>query len=387
MIESSAKSQDSGSEGKQDPDGRNPTPDFGMPAVDHFRGVLERAKANAGPGRDGLLILTHRGPDPDAIGSCEGMRHLCMQTFGLQAEVATVGRIHRAENLAMVRALGLEFSTYDDIDPNEYFGAVLVDTQPRFGHTFLPDDIPLLAVFDHHVPPSSGDEDDVPPIEHSDVRLGIGATASIVYEYLRDAHCEWEPMVATALFCGVRYDTADLSRNSAALDEEAYYSTFRLADRRLITQINHPPLPRVYYSELHDALGVARQYGALVLCLLGKVSHPESVAEMADFFLRMNGCAWVVVGGAVEEDGQYVLSLRTDYAFGNAYPLMDRVLDGQGSFGGHGHIAGGRIALDDLGESSIKSVERGLRKRALAILGSAEEGALPPEGRPLADSP
>lgn len=387
MIDSSTKSPDPDSPGAEGALPTVPPTDFGMPAVEHFRGVLEKAKREAGPGHDGLLILTHRGPDPDAIGACEGMRHLCTTTFGLEANVATVGRIHRAENLAMVRALGLEFSTYEELQPEHYFGAVLVDTQPRFGHTFLPDDIPLLAVFDHHVPPSTKDDEEPLEIGHLDVRLGIGATASIVYEYLRDAKCEWEPNVATALFCGVRYDTADLSRNSSSLDEEAYYSTFRHANRALITEINHPPLPRVYYSELHDALSVARQYGALVICLLGTVSHPEFVAEMADFFLRMNGCAWVVVGGAVEEDGVYVLSLRTDYAFGNAYPLMARVLDGEGSFGGHGHIAGGRIAMEDMGESSIKKIERTLRRRALAILGSSDEDSLPPEGRALAEAP
>lgn len=385
MVDSSTRSDAASSASKSA--AKPSRPDFGMPAVEHFKQVLEQAKANASPGQDSLLILTHRGPDPDAIGACEGVRHLCETSFGLEARVATVGRIHRAENLAMVRALGLEFATYDELQPEQYFGAVLVDTQPGFGHTFLPGDIPLLAVFDHHVPPQTNEEEAEVSIGHKDVRLGIGATASIIYEYLRDAKCDWEPMVATALFCGIRYDTADLSRNSAELDEEAYYSTFRLADRQLITQINHPPLPRVYYSELDKALGEARQHGALVLCLLGTVSHPEFVAEMADFFLRMKGCAWVVVGGAVVEDGQYVLSLRTDYAFGNAYPLMDRVLDGEGSFGGHGHIAGARVPMEDMGESSIKSIERGLRKRALAILGSADEDALPPEGRSVAEAP
>ncbi|MFT7668902.1 MAG: nanoRNase/pAp phosphatase (c-di-AMP/oligoRNAs hydrolase) [Planctomycetota bacterium] len=360
----------------------------GESAVEHFRKVLQSAKAAAPEGQDSVLILTHRGPDPDAIGSCEGIRHLCQVEFGINATVATVGRIHRAENLAMVRALGLKFSTYDEIRPEEYFGSVLLDTQPLFGHTFVPDDIPLLAVFDHHVPPTTNGVDAAPKVPHSDVRLRTGATASIVYEYLRDAGCTLEPMVATALFCGIRYDTADLSRNSAELDEEAYYTTFRHADRGLITQINHPPLPRVYYSELHEALSEARQYGALVLCLFGTISHPEFVAEMADFFLRMKGCAWVVVGGAVVEDGQYVLSLRTDQAFGNAYPLMERVLDGEGSFGGHGHIAGARIPLKDMGESTIKSVERGLRKRALGILGTGDDDdGLPPEGRSLASSP
>jgi len=359
-------------------------PDFsGQKPVEHFRRVLEEAAAQAPPGKRSLLILTHRSPDPDAIGACVGVDRLCQGCFGLKTRVASIGRIHRAENLAMVRELGLELSNYDEIDPDAFFGAVLVDTQPGFGHTLLPERIPILAVFDHHVPPA-GEEDEPPsPVPHLDVRLGIGATASVIYEYLRDQGCEYDTVVATALFCGIRYDTADLSHHASPLDEEAYHATFRQADRTAITRIHHPPLPRAYYAELHAALSVARQHGALVIALLGVVSHPEFVAEMADFFLRMKGCSWVVVGGAVEEDGQYVLSLRTDYAFGNAYPLMARVLDGMGSFGGHGHIAGARIDLEDLGESTIASVQRKLRQNALGILGSPAEGELPPEGRPL----
>ncbi|MFT4649174.1 MAG: nanoRNase/pAp phosphatase (c-di-AMP/oligoRNAs hydrolase) [Glaciecola sp.] len=355
---------------------------LGEVPLEHLRKVLDAAKQGATGDAQKLLVLTHRGPDPDAIGACEGIRYLCEKVFGLTAQVATVGTIHRAENKALVEALSLDFVNYENIDHGEYFGAVLVDTQPGFGHTVVPDDIPLLAVFDHHVAPTSVD-DNVVEVPHLDVRLGIGATATILYEYVRDAGVAVDSRTATALFCGIRYDTADLSRNSSLLDEEAYYAMFRLADREKITRIHHPALPRVYYSELHGALSVARQHGALVLCLLGKVSHPEFVAEMADFFLRMRGASWVVVGGAVEEESTYVLSLRTDYAFGNAYPLMERVLDGEGSFGGHGHIAGGRISLEDVGESSVASVERALRKRALAILGSADADELPAEGRPL----
>jgi nanoRNase/pAp phosphatase (c-di-AMP/oligoRNAs hydrolase) len=354
----------------------------GQLPVQHLEAVLRTARAAAPERGDRVLILTHRGPDPDAIGSCEGMRALCEQGFDIPAEVATVGRIYRAENQAMVRTLNLSSCTYDELDAQDFFGAVLVDTQPEFGHTVMPDDIPLLAIFDHHVPPKVENAAAESDVAHRDVRLGIGATATIVYSYLRDHGLELEPVVATALFCGVRYDTADLSRNATDLDEEAYYTCFRKSDRALIAEIAHPPLPRDYYRDLSRALSTARQHGPLVLALLGEVGHPEFVAEMADFFLRMKGASWVVVGGACEEEGEYVLSLRTDYAFGNAYPLMARVLDGLGSFGGHGHIAGARIKLDDHGESTIAQCERQLRKNTIAILGT-EDGALPAEGRPL----
>ena len=356
----------------------------GLAPVQHLRTVLERASSLApAASRGRFLVLTHRGPDPDALGACEGLRRLLSVGFGLEPVVATLGRIHRAENLALVRTLALELEDYSKIDPTRFAGATLVDTQPEFGHTVLPSAIPVVAVFDHHVPPRRNGEAS-PDIPHKDVRLNLGATSSMIYEYLRDAEIELDEKTASALFCGVRYDTADLSRNASPLDEEAYFETFRRSNREAIADIDHPPLPANYYREIHRALSLARQHGPLVLALMGKVENPESVAEMADFFLRMKGCSWVVAGAAFED--QYVVSLRTDYAFGMAYPLMERVLDGVGSFGGHGHVAGGRIPLDDEGESTVKSVERALRAHALAVIGATEEGeSLPPEGRSLSE--
>lgn len=355
----------------------------GLLPVHHLHRVLERCSEAAPPAARGrFLILTHRGPDPDALGACEGLRRLFSVGFGFEPTVATLGQIHRAENMALVRALDLELEDFGTIDHSRFAGVALVDTQPAFGHTVVPDDIPMVAVFDHHVPPKS--EEATPEVPHQDVRLNLGATASMIYEYLRDAGVELDELTASALFCGVRYDTADLSRGTSPLDEEAYYETFRRCDRQKIAEINNPPLPRSYYSGVHKALTVARQHGPLSLALLGAVDNPESVAETADFLLRMKGCSWVVCGG--EYEGEYVLSLRTDYSFGKAYPLLKRVLDGQGSFGGHGNIAGGRITLEDSGESTVKSVERALRKNALAVLGTDdEEDAIPPEGRPLSE--
>jgi len=354
-------------------------PEFLGSALAHLHEVLRTAAS--GTSGDRLLVLTHRGPDPDAIGSLEGVRFLLDRSLGIEADIVTIGRIHRAENLALVRALDLEFGEYEEIRPERYFGSLLVDTQPGFGHTVVPEDIPLLGVLDHHVPP----EDDSTPslVPHRDVRLGVGATSSIVWDYIRESGLELEQVVATALFCGVRYDTRDLSRNVSTLDEEAYYETFRCANREVLPQIHHPPLPRKYYAELHRALDLSCQHGPLVLCLLGEVSHPEFVAEMADFFLRMRGASWVVVGGFVEEEGEYVISLRTDQAFGNAYPLLQRVMDGEGTFGGHGHIAGGRIPLEGGADGALEGAEERLKAAALAVIGKEEDGESGPEERDL----
>lgn len=359
-----------------------PRPFRGLPPVEHLGRVLRAAAEGCASDVSGtFLVLTHRGPDPDALGACEGLRRLIEKGFAFRCVVATHGRVHRAENLALLRTLELDLEEYDEIDPARFCGVLLVDTQPAFRHTVLPKELPVIAVFDHHKSPQT-EESDAGAIPHVDVRIDLGATSSIIYEYLRDMDVPLDARTASALFCGIRYDTADLSRNAHPLDEEAYSACFKSADRKQVASIDKPPLPRSYYRHVSRALDRARQHGPLVLALLGRVENPESVAEMADFFLRMKGCSWVVAGGAFE--GEYVLSLRTDYAFGKAYPLMERVLGGDGAFGGHGHIAGGRIKLEADTDSAIRAIERRIRRHALAVIATSDgEDTVAPEGRRL----
>ena len=338
----------------------------GMRPVDHLRRVLAEMSRPWRPG--GLLVLTHRSPDPDALGAMAGLSFLLERAFGLKHEIATTGRIFRAENQAMVRELGLQFADYDAVDATSFTAGLLVDTQPSFGHTLLPPDLPILAVFDHHEPPAHGEPGVLIP--HFDLRLGLGATSTLMYEYIRDADLELDARTATALCCGVRFDTGDLSNHATALDTEAFHQTFRFADRRMLARINRPSLPPTYYRELHRALSLARRYGPLAYGLLGRISNPESVAEMADFFLRLEGCQWSFVGGAYE--GVYHLSLRTEIGFQDAYPLMEAVLHGEGSFGGRGSVAGGQVPLENGDEPTIHNLQRRLRKRALALVDPAE---------------
>ncbi|MEL6428527.1 MAG: DHH family phosphoesterase [Planctomycetota bacterium] len=358
-----------------------PRPFDGLPPVEHLGRALRAASEAGAPESAGrFLILTHRGPDPDALGACEGLRLLIERGFAFRCVVATHGRVHRAENVALLRTLELDLEDYATVDPTAFCGTLIVDTQPAFAHTVVPDEPPVVAVFDHHRSPQSGKG--TASVPHVDVRTELGSTSSILYEYLRDMDVPLDATTASALFCGIRYDTADLSRNASPLDEEAFLATFRAGDRQRIAAIDRPPLPKSYYRHIAQGLGEARQHGPLVLALMGRVENPEHVAEMADFFLRMKGCSWVVAGGAFEDE--YVVSLRTDYAFGKAYSLMERVVGDDASFGGHGHIAGGRIRLEDSGMSTIKSVERKLRKNALAVIATSDgDDSQAPDGKRL----
>jgi len=357
-------------------DGGGAAPSTNGSALEHLRRVVEERVSEWGDRRP--LILTHRSPDPDALGAMVGLDFLLRNAFDLECQTATTGRIFRAENRAMVRELHLLFEDYDAIDPRRFAGVFLVDTQPWFGHTPLPGGVPVVAVFDHHQPPPKEvlEKSDLPP--HFDVRLGVGATSAVMYGYIREAGLEMDARTATAICCGVRFDTADLSLHATPLDVDAFHESFHRADRSMLARISSPVLPASYYSELHRSLSRARRHGPLVFGLLGRVRNPESVAEMADFFRRMEDCRWSLVGGAFEKN--YHLSLRTDITYCEAYPLMRAILDGEGSFGGRGPVAGGQIALDDSDDAALQQLERRLRARVMKLVHSSELGPLDPAG-------
>lgn len=350
-----------------------------------LRKTLEEARDASG--KDRVLILTHRSPDPDAMGAAVGMKLLIEDAFEMHATIATVGRIHRAENQAMVRELELDFADSEKMDHSKFMGLVLVDTQPSFGHTTIPGELPVLAVIDHHEPPSIDIDENAPEPTHlEDIRVGVGATSSMVFEYLCEAGIDPDARTAGAIFCGVRYDTGDLAEGVTDLDQRAWFSCFRRADQSALQRIQRPNLPAVYFSQLATALRSARQHGNMVLALLGEVVNPEAVSEMADFFVRLEDCRWSLVGGSYE--GDYYLSLRTSVGESGAYNLLGVILEGKGSFGGHGRIAGGRLALEDPIDTSLREIERELRERVLLIIGRGAGSDEPDSemrlGRPLA---
>jgi nanoRNase/pAp phosphatase (c-di-AMP/oligoRNAs hydrolase) len=358
-------------------------PGVGVPAgvqpLAHLRTVVEGLRPGWGAKRP--LLLTHRTPDPDALGAMFGLDLLLRRVFDLEPEIAATGRISRAENVAMLRELELRFTDAEHLDLTRYGGVFLVDTQPGFGHTSLPDGVPVVAVFDHHRPPDIAALrlHALPP--HYDLRLEVGATSALMYGYLRDARIELDARTATALCCGVRFDTLDLAISATPLDQEAFFETFRRADHGKLARIQRPTLPAVYYRDLYRSLSRARRYGPAVLGFLGRVSNPESVAEMADFFRRMEHCRWSLVGGAVGTT--YHLSLRTDGP--EAYPVLEHVLRKDGSFGGRGTVAGGQVHLASDDWDELHRLERRLRSRALELIDPAERTGT--RGVPLTQVP
>ncbi len=312
-----------------------------------------------------LLILTHTNPDPDSLASGLGLALLAKEKLGLSSEMGLCGRIMRAENKEMVRSLGIKLVPMQDLRLERYDCLAVVDTQPGFGHTRLPEDRHIDIVIDHHLSPEV-DLGEHPP-EFMDIRTDVGATSSMVTGYLMDAGVSVPADVATALYYGIKTDTADLSRNVSPLDREAYdYLSARL-DRPVLASINTPDLPPAYFSALRQALNNVRLYDHVVLCSLGQIESPEMVAEVADLLLRLQGKDVVFCGGEVGDT--YYVSVRTALDTRDAYDLIRDALNGEGSFGGHGTVAGGSVKLPDDQRRTLMRLERRLEKNILRSMG------------------
>ena len=335
---------------------------------------LSENLTNALPEQGKVVLCTHRHPDPDGLGALVGMQCLLAQRFNLEADLVLEGRIRRAENVAMRRLLDINSLPKGGVDPAEYEGVILVDSQPGFSHTHPPGALPVLAVVDHHDGPKETG-DGIPEGAFVWVDSDFGATSTMVWNLLAAFDVVPDARTAAALFCGIRYDTQDLAREATKHDEEAFFSLQKLSDPTLLARIDKPPLPREYFGQMADAIEACRVYGPVLLTLMGEVTSPESVAEVADWFVRLEGQQWSLAGGAC--DGRYQVSLRTDLPGADAYPALRFILGEEGSCGGHGPMAGGQISL---AEMELDKVHALIRSRALELFGVVElEGEALPE--------
>jgi nanoRNase/pAp phosphatase (c-di-AMP/oligoRNAs hydrolase) len=239
--------------------------------------------------------------------------------------------------------------------PNFKGPVILVDTQPGRANNALPADISPVAVIDLH--PDWGHNSSVPFV---DLRESYGATSTILVEYFQEAEVPLNPGVATALFYGISSETQHLGRETKPTDILASQYLYPYVNKRLLGQIESPPLSHDYFRLIGQVVQSATLYGDTVVAILESVPYPDAVAEVADFLLRLEGTKWSACL-APHEDLLYV-SLRSRDPEATAGLLLASILP-SGMAGGHGMVAGGRITISarEWREVACKIVEDLLR--------------------------
>ncbi|MBI1878643.1 MAG: DHH family phosphoesterase [Chloroflexi bacterium] len=295
--------------------------------------LLFKAVGDAGT----LLILPHNDPDPDAIASAVALQHLLAECLEVKANIAYKGIVGRAENKALVRYLGYPLRSLAESDLALSIPVALVDTQPGTGNNALPATSTPTLVIDHHPWRET-------PITASfvDVRPEVGATSTMLAEYLQTAGIELAAPLATALFYGIKTDTMGLGRGISPADVSAYFYLQTRVDVEALVQIERAQVPAEYFKSFDAALRAARVYNGVVISYVGLMTYPDLAAELADLLLRLKGARWVICMGTHKDS--LVLAVRTRKQRG-AGQLVREIVGSQGSAGGHTNMAGGYIPL------------------------------------------
>ena len=317
-----------------------------------------------------IVILTHDNPDPDAIASAAGLRALLEQACDLPVVTTFGGIIGRAENRALMDGIGVVFERIEGFEflPGDAF--VLVDAQPGGGNAAVPEDARLTAVIDHHP-----QRDTTERAAYHDVRESYGACSTMIVELMRAGGIDPDQSLATGLFYAIQSETQDLGREASAADIAASIYLYPRTDPAALSRIQHARVPRGLFESLHDGLERAWRRGGVVCVPLGRLAYPDLVAQLADFFLRVQDVDWVVAMGLHGDD--ILISVRADHPRANAGVKVREVVGGRGTAGGHGQMAGGRVPAAGLSDDRIESLFDELFERFCVLAGVADEPRIP----------
>lgn len=312
-----------------------------------------------------VVILTHDNPDPDGLASQVGLSRLLRAKRGIKATLAYTGLVRRAENAAMLDECGIELVHADRIEWKDWTQTILVDTQPGTGNNRCPDDRRPAAVLDHH----PGRVRKRRPL-FRDVRPGIGATSTIVSEYLEAEAVDVDEKAATALVYAIETETYRPGEVMSDEDVRQYLRLFPHADHARLSRIRNATLPREYFGVFLRALRDSFIYGDVIFSQLDEAQQPDIVAEIADFLVRFDRVQWAFVSAV--HDKRLVISARS-VTRQSVAKLLRRAIGRLGSAGGHEGFAGAQIPLETGTQAEVDRIMTRVREKILGVLDIQQE--------------
>ena len=291
---------------------------------------------------DRLAVVAHDNPDPDAIASGVALARLAREV-DCEAEVCYYGNISHQENRAFVNLLDLSLRNLDpDATLDSFDGVALVDHARAGVNDQLSPDTPVDIVIDHHS--TRG------PVEASfvDVRSEVGATCTLLVEYLERARREPQADVATALLFGIQVDTDGFKRGVAAQDFEAAAALVETADLEIITRMESPSIDWGTFDVLARAISDRRVEGNVSLSFVGAIRNRDALPQAADKLLNIGDIGTTVVYGIIE--GTVYVSARSRADELDLGETVREAFGEIGSAGGHVNMAGAQIDLGLVGD-------------------------------------
>ncbi len=307
--------------------------------------------------RDDYLILIHRNPDGDAIGSAEALR-LLLQHLGKRAQILSADPPPRYLSfLPGVPFFSLERGEHI---PEEYtLIAVDVASQKQHGWDLSEQSRGVYLKIDHH---KTGDDF----AKHAFVDPAASAAGEIVYRLGVEAGVT-DPAFFRACYVAIATDTGCFRYSNVTKD------TFLIASELIERGVDTAYLNAALFESKDKKTALAN-----ALCITGASFHfdgrvaiftvtndflaqnglqKEHLSELSSVLRELEGVELSLVLKEKEEGGAYRISARSKHYFDCT------VLMAQFSGGGHARAAGG-----DLKAPTAKQAEEQLLLQAEALL-------------------
>lgn len=287
-----------------------------------------------------LGIITHTNPDPDAI-SCAmalGAIGKYASNNALAHRILYDGNIGHQENRAFVNLLDIKMErlTPEALSSCDYIA--LVDSSVPGINNGLEKDRRADIIIDHH---KNGEI--TPTADFVDIRPGVGATASILTQYLQELDIPVGKNVATALIYGIRADTQDFKRNTTPQDLNYAAFLLPLTDEELLGKITSPSFSQETLDVLANAVQKRKIRSGYLFSNVGYVRNRDAVPQAADLLIRLEGVNTAIVYGISDND--IIISARNKDIRLHIGNVMAEAFGDFGEAGGHATMAAAKIPL------------------------------------------
>jgi nanoRNase/pAp phosphatase (c-di-AMP/oligoRNAs hydrolase) len=303
-------------------------------------------------GWEGTLgIITHKNPDPDAISSAVALAEIAKHAnpTKLTTRIFYEGNIGHQENRTFVNLLDIkmEHLTTDALAKCTYLA--MVDCPGPGSNNDVPPQTKINIVIDHH----KEGKHMATQSTFIDIRPGVGATASILTQYLQELDVPVDKRVATALLYGIRTDTKEFKRNVTPQDLSYAGFLLPLTDADLLDKIMSPSMSQETLDVIGTAIGKRKIQSGYLFSNVGFVMNRDALPQAAEILITLEGVNTALVYGIT--DNAIVISARNRdirLHIGNA---LSEAFGEMGDAGGHPNMGAASLPLHYFGKVDNKA--------------------------------
>lgn len=286
-----------------------------------------------------LTIICHNNPDPDCLASALALGRIAEAAGIDEKHILYSGDISHQQNRAFVNLLDIDLQAFDtNAVKNLPDGSLLafVDHSLPGQNNHVSEDTAIDIVIDHH----EADEINARFVDH---RETIGATATILTEYVRELNIDVDETLATALLFAIRRETLGFLRGTTSAEYEAAGFLHEYADHDMIRQLSTPAVTGSTIDAISTAIDNRLIRGAVLITHVGRTRERDSLPQAADYLATLEGVETAIVFGIVNEAVQ--LSARSTDARVHIGEVIREAFADVGTGGGHQEMGGGEIPL------------------------------------------